>query len=334
MNEKLLLALRLQNQGRPPVWLMRQAGRYLPSYQALRKKHTLYDLFFTPELALQVTLLPIVEIGVDAAILFSDITVVAKCFGLSLDFKEGVGPVITPKIESPGQVDALPHFSLESLEPIAETIRLLRRELNVPLIGFCGGSFTVASYLVGLESMKRWLFNDPGSLHRLLRKVTEATKAYLELQIENGAQVIQIFDSWADVLTLPDLEAFCLPYHKELIDHVKRRKVSVISFMRSSCLHVKEIADMKPDAISFDWQRPLPAMRARVGGDIAVQGNFDPDLLFAPPNVIRAKVRELIQAMGTDPGFIVNLGHGVKPGVPWQAVRHFVDAVHDRSLLR
>lgn len=323
MNDPFLQALRLKNQGRPPIWIMRQAGRYLPSYQALRKLHSLYDLFFTPELALQATLLPVQEMGVDAAILFSDITVIVKALGLSLDFKEGVGPVIAPHIQDAA---ALPEPDLESLEPIAKTIRLLRKELTVPLIGFCGGPFTVASYF---SPVKRWLYSDPEGLRRLLEKLTEATKLYLDLQIESGAQAIQIFDSWADLLTLPDLALFCLPYHRALIEHVKQKEIPVISFMRSSCLHAKEIAQMSPDAISFDWQQPLPLMRQRVGNKIAIQGNLDPDLLFAPLPAIKAKTRELLESMEGDPGFIVNLGHGVKPDTPWPAVRCLVDTVKE-----
>ncbi len=316
---------------------MRQAGRYLPSYQALRKKHSLYDLFFTSELALQATLLPVDEIHVDAAILFSDITVIVKAFGLHLDFKEGIGPVIEPRIGCAAEIDSLPSPSMDSLEPIAETIRLLRKELKVPLIGFCGGPFTVASYMIERKSssdlplIKRWLYSDPQSLHRLLRRLTDATKDYLDLQIDNGAQAIQVFDSWAHVLTLPDLQTFCLPYHRELIEHVQRRCVPAISFMRSSCLHVQEIIACKPDAISFDWQRPMHDMRKIVGPEIAIQGNLDPDLLFAPPEVIEAKMQELLSSMDADPGFIVNLGHGVKPETPWQSVRHLVEVVKQIS---
>ncbi len=323
MSDLFLDALRSKNRGRPPIWIMRQAGRYLPSYQALRKKHSLYDLFFTPELALQATLLPVQEMGVDAAILFSDITVIVKALGLSLDFKEGVGPVIDGAVNEGT-------FDLESLQPIATTIRLLRKELTVPLIGFCGGPFTVASYC---SPIKKLLYLDPEGLHSLLRTLTEATKAYLDLQIENGAQAIQIFDSWADLLTLPDLSTFCLPYHKQLVDHVKQKGIPVISFMRLACLHAAEIARMAPDAISFDWQQPLALMRQKIGPSIAIQGNLDPDLLYAPLPVIEARAKELLLSMEGDPGFVVNLGHGVKPDVPWQAVRCLVDTVRQSQSL-
>ena len=324
MSDLFLDALRLKNRGRPPIWIMRQAGRYLPSYQALRKKHSLYDLFFTPELALQATLLPVQVMGVDAAILFSDITVIVKALGLSLDFKEGVGPVIEGTVN-------LEHPDLDSLRPIAETIRLLRRELTVPLIGFCGGPFTVASYC---SPIKRMLYSDPEGLHRFLGVLTEATKGYLDLQIASGAQAIQIFDSWADLLSLPDLRQFCLPYHKQLIDHVQQKGIPVISFMRSASLHAREIAAMTPDAISFDWQQPLSLLRQTIGPSMAIQGNLDPDLLYAPLPVIKARVKELLVSMEGDPGFIVNLGHGVKPDTPWQAVRCLVDFVRQfQSLL-
>jgi len=329
-NETLLHALRCDNRGRPPVWIMRQAGRYLPSYQSLRKRHSLEELFFIPELATQVTLLPIHEIGFDAAILFSDITVIAQVFGLQLSFGDG-GPRIEPQIESAAQVEALPEPDLTALESVAETIRLLRRELQVPLIGFCGGPFTVASYLSDLPRIKRWLYGDPNSFHQLLRKLTDASSAYLDLQIQNGAQAIQIFDSWADVLTFPDWQAFCLPYHQELIEHVRKRGIPVISFMRSSSFRAREIAAMQPDAISFDWQQPLPLLRQIVGSKIALQGNLDPDLLFAPLPAIETRVNELLLGLQSDPGFIVNLGHGVKPDTPWQAVRCLVETVK-RSL--
>lgn len=330
MNRLFLDALERKNQHRPPVWIMRQAGRYLPSYQALRKKHSLYELFFTPELAAEVTLLPVQELGVDAAILFSDITVIARACGLSLEFQEGVGPVIAPRIEA---VSQLGPSSMDALEPIRKAVHIAKKQLAVPLIGFCGGPFTVASYLIeknhrqDLPLTKRWMMGRAAEFHHLLERLTEVTIAYLDLQIDAGVEAIQIFDSWAHVLSLPDLEAVCLPYHERLIRHVQSRRIPALSFMRSSTLHVKEIAAMKPDAISFDWQRPLASMRNSLGQDIAIQGNLDPDILFAPPAVIEKRVQELLVSLHADPAFIVNLGHGVKPDTPWQAVRQLIDIV-------
>jgi uroporphyrinogen decarboxylase len=312
---------------------MRQAGRYLPSYQALRKRHALSKMFFTPELAAKVTLLPIDEIGVDAAILFSDITTIVKALGFFLDFQDGVGPVIWPLIEEPTQIDRIEECSVLELECVREAIQKVRKSWKGPLIGFCGGPFTVASYLIerthkaDLALTKKWLYRDAGSFHRLLHKLTEATLVYLDLQIDAGVDVIQIFDSWAHVLSLPDLKLFCLPYHERLIRHVQSRGIPVISFLRSSTMHPHEIAQMKPDAISFDWQRPLSSMRKAIGSGIAIQGNLDPDLLFAPHATIEKETRALLTSMGPDPAFIVNLGHGIKPDTPWQAVRHLVEVV-------
>lgn len=332
-NHKFLRALRCENDESPPIWLMRQAGRYLPSYQALRQKYSLYDLFFTPELACEVTLLPLQTFPLDAAILFSDITVVAKMFDLSLDFIEGVGPVISPRIEKISQIEALPGPSVAPLASIGATIDLLKKELTCPLIGFCGGPFTVASYMIEkragpeLPLIKQWLYQQPEALHKLLRKLTDATKLYLEMQLDRGVDAVQIFDSWAHVLTLDGLKEFCLPYHKELIQTVQQKGVPVISFMRSSSLHVREIAEMQPDAISFDWQRPLFEMRKILHPrKIAVQGNLDPDLLFASKETIDKNVQELLSSMEGDRGFIVNLGHGVKPGTLCPSVRCLIDS--------
>lgn len=292
-----LEALKCRNRGRPPIWLMRQAGRYLPEYRALRKKYTLRELFFTPELAAQITLMPIDLIGVDAAILFSDITVVALPLGFSLDFSEG--PVIQ---------GGLQRQSIELLEPIAETIRLVKAQLKVPLIGFCGGPFTVASYING----------DPA----LLDPITEVTIEYIHMQERAGVDAIQIFDSWADRLTVEEFQKFCVPYLKRIVEATH---VPVILFMRGASVRVDELVRLKPDAISFDWAEPLSALRKKV--PMAIQGNLNPDLLYEPLSVIRQKTKELLESMQGDPGFIVNLGHGVKPDVPVDAVRCLVDTV-------
>lgn len=292
----LLDALEGKNRGRPPVWLMRQAGRYLPAYQKLRQHHSLRELFFTPELAAQVTLLPM-ELGVDAAILFSDITVVALPLGFSLDFSEG--PVI--RGERRGKEMGL-------LAPIFETIRLVKAQSKVPLIGFCGGPYTVASYMGG----------DPA----LLEPLTEVTIEYLQEQERAGVDAIQIFESWADRLSEEEFQRYCVPHLKRLIRAVK---VPVILFMRGACRRVEELVQLGPAAISFDAEKPLWELRKQV--PMAVQGNLDPDLLFEPLPVIREKTEELLRQMRGDPGFIVNLGHGVKPGVSVDAVRCLIDTV-------
>jgi uroporphyrinogen decarboxylase len=297
----LLEALKSQNKSRPPVWLMRQAGRYMPSYRKLRAKYSLRELFFTPELAAEVTLLPIKEIGVDAAILFSDITVVALPLGFSLDFAEG--PVIKGSFQKQG---------IDTLQPIADAIRLIKSELKVPLIGFCGGPYTVASYIN----------QDPA----LLNPITDVTIEYIQMQEKAGVDAIQIFDSWADELSEDEFQRFCVPYLTRLI---QATNVPVILFMRGASRRVKDLVKMSPDAISFDWEKPLSELRKQV--PMAIQGNLNPDLLYQPLSVIKQKTEELLHSMQGDPGFIVNLGHGIKPDMTVDAVRCLVDTVKNSS---
>ncbi len=294
-----LEALKGQNRSRPPVWLMRQAGRYLPSYRTLRQKHSLRELFFTPELAAQITLMPIEQLGVDAAILFSDITVVALPLGFSLNFAEG--PVIQGTLQKQ---------SIDLLEPIAKAIRLLKPQLKVPLIGFCGGPFTVASYING----------DPA----LLEPITQITIEYIQMQERAGVDAIQIFDSWADRLTAEEFQRYSASYLKRLVEATR---LPVILFMRGASLRVDTLVQLNPAAISFDWMQPLSLLRKQV--PMALQGNLHPDLLYESLPVIRQKTKELLDAMRGDPGFIVNLGHGVKPDVSVDAVRCLVDTVKE-----
>jgi uroporphyrinogen decarboxylase len=291
----LLEALKGENRSRPPIWLMRQAGRYMPSYQKLRARYSLRDLFFTPELAAEITLMPVEQLGVDAAILFSDITVVALSLGYTLDFSEG--PVIQGRLQPVG---------LEPLEPIRKTIELLKPELKVPLIGFCGGPFTVASYID----------SDPA----LLEPITQITLDYLKMQEKAGVDAIQIFDSWADQLTPEQFRAYT-PYLERLVDAVQ---VPVIFFMRKAHLYLQELKSLKLSAISFGPEIPLATLRKTLS--LPLQGNLDPDLLFQPLPLIRQKTEELIRSMKNDPGFILNLGHGVKPKTPFEAVRHLIDS--------
>lgn len=304
----LLQALKGENRGRAPVWLMRQAGRYLPEYRELRKKYSLKELFFTPELAAQVTLMPIERFGVDAAILFSDITVVAEALGLRLDFSEG--PVVEPKATA----DNL-RFDLAKLEPIIETVRILKKELEEPLIGFCGGPFTVASYLIGdLGEAKQRL--DDADFQRLLGKVEDVSIAYLQMQVKAGVDAIQVFDSWANVLSPEQFRRFSLPFLHRVCREVE---APAIFFMRGAGEYVEEI----PCAVSLDWE--TDPSEARLKTDKPLQGNLNPDFLFEPLAAIEKKTKELLSSMKDDPSFILNLGHGVKPNTPVDAVRCFVE---------
>lgn len=318
---KFLDALAGKNQGRPPVWLMRQAGRYLPEYRALRAKWSLKDLFFTPELAAQVTMLPIDLLGVDAAILFSDITITALALGLKLDFREGpvVTPIITPDMKLP-QIDVR-----EVLAPIGQTIQILRQSLKVPLIGFCGAPFTVATYLV--EDYKQW---PEEKFLKLLDQVATATEASIRFQIESGAQAIQIFDSWANTLSREQFLKFCLPYIERL---VKASSVPTIVFMRQAATYLDEWVKIGPTALSLDEYMPMHLVRKKVGPRMVLQGNIDPDTLYQPTAVIQEKVRTLIRSMQGDPGFILNLGHGMKPDMSVEAARVFLDEANNQTLM-
>ncbi len=288
-----LEALKNKNHLRPPVWIMRQAGRYLPSYRRLREKYSLKELFFIPELAAQITLMPVEQLGVDAAILFSDITVVALPLGYDLDFSEG--PMINGKSAE------------QSLDPIFEAIKLIKQELKVPLIGFCGGPHTVASY-IGSD----------------LQQITKVTIEYVKQQQEAGVDAIQIFDSWADQIPKEAFQNYCDTYLKPIVNAVQ---VPVILFMRKASQRIEELVSLKPSAISFDWERPLCEIRKQV--PMAVQGNLDPAILYEPFNVIKKKTRELIESMQKDPGFIANLGHGIRPDMSVDAVRCFIETVQN-----
>lgn len=275
---------------------MRQAGRYMPSYRLLREKHSLKELFFTPELAAKITLMPIEQLGVDAAILFSDITVVALPLGMSLDFNEG--PVIQGKVKRANN----------TLKPIEETIRLIKPRLNMPLIGFCGAPYTVSRYM--------------GKDLSLLEPITEVTIEYIRMQEEAGIDALQIFDSWADELTREEWNRWCFPYLARLVNAAR---VPVILFMRKASRYIEELVSLQPAAISFGPEEPLHILRKQV--PMAIQGNLDPDLLYEPLPVIRQKTEELLVSMKNDPGFIVNLGHGVKKDTPFDAVKCLVDTV-------
>jgi len=314
-------ALKSANSGRPPVWLFRQAGRYMPSYQRIRKKHPLKTLFLTPELASEITLMPVDQLGVDAAIIFSDITILALALGLKLDFSEG------PRVEPLVTAELIPFLSsdLEKLEPVIDAIRLTVPRLKVPLIGFCGAPFTVATYLVegGTQGAKQWAYRSPETFVKLLDRILEVSIAYMARQREAGVAVLQIFDSWTNVLSKEHFRRFCLPYYRKMI---AAAQAPTILFMRGAGLHLDDLSEL-PCSLSLDWQTPLPQVRKMTKQPL--QGNLDPDLLYAPHDVIRQKALELKLSMQGDFGFIAGLGHGVKPDVSVEAVRTLVEALKE-----
>lgn len=336
MNDRYLKALHGKNEGRPPVWLMRQAGRYMPSYQHLKKRYSLETLFHNSDLAAEITLLPIQELDVDAAILFSDILVVWEALGFSIAYPDTGGPLVQ---EAPSTKEALQKISVhnveETLDYVAQTIKKLRESLTVPLIGFCGGPFTVLSYLLDrplkedMKNTKRWLFEEPFLFHQLLSQVTEATRRYLLLQIDSGVHAVQIFDSWAGALSHKDFKMFCLPYLKTLVDTVKEKGIPVTVFCRGSSLLYPEIASIHPTAISFDWQGDLATIDKTLPSTIAIQGNLDPALTRASPEIMERKTKELLSQMKHSSRFIVNLGHGLFPDSRLDTVKRLVETVRN-----
>lgn len=334
MRSLFLEALACRNTGRPPIWLMRQAGRYMPEYRALRAKHSFMEMCKTPELAMEVTQLPIRAFGFDAAILFSDILVVAEALGVGVQFVESRGPVIERPVRTAQDIASLPQVTAkETLSYVAQAIRLLKPALHVPLIGFCGAPFTVASYMVEggssrtLLQTKKWLLTDPRNFHLLMQRITDLTLEYLQLQIAAGVDAIQIFDSWANFLAFPQFEEFSQAYICQLLAGIKSSGIPAIVFSKGSAAFAHALAQLSPSAISMDWNCHLASLRRSIPHPIALQGNLDPDILYAPSAMIKKEASRLLKSMHGDKGYIFNLGHGILPDVPVDAVKVLVETV-------
>lgn len=297
MENLFLRALRCENTSRPPVWFMRQAGRFLPEYRKMRQLHSLSDLFHTPELAAQVTRLPVDILNVDAAILFSDILVITEVFGYEVIFPPQGGVEMRP----PKSKVCL--NTRDTLRYVYETIRLLKPILKVPLIGFCGGPYTVAKYMGQIN-------------HPMLEQITEATIEYLFMQIKAGVDALQIFDSWAGLLEHESFTHLALPYLQKIVEAVRPTGIPVILFSRGSCKFKKELISLNPQAISFDWEEEISSLRKQTPSHIAIQGNLNPDIFKGSPVQLESKVLEILESMEGEKGFIFNLGHGVLPETP------------------
>jgi uroporphyrinogen decarboxylase len=334
MNELFLNALNCKNlSSRPPVWLMRQAGRYMPEYRDLRKKYSFLELCHNPELIAKVTMLPLDAFQMDAAILFSDILVIPEAFNLGLSFEDKKGPIIHRPLSTTQDIDNLVQPDVNvSLKYVADGIKALLPRLKVPLIGFSGAPFTLASYMIeggsskDLKKTKQMLINNPASFHKLLEKITESVIAYLNMQIEAGVQALQIFDSWAGVLCHEHFREFSLDYLKKILQGIKKT-VPVILFCRGSSFFAPQLAELKPAGISIDWQADLQVLRNTIPQGIALQGNLDPDILYGSESVIVKSVKNLLEKMKGDKGFIFNLGHGMQPDMSPHAVRVLVETI-------
>ena len=346
INDRLLRALRREPVDVTPVWLMRQAGRYLPEYRATRSRAgDFMSLCQSPQLALEVTMQPLERFALDAAILFSDILTVPDAMGLGLYFEEGEGPRFRQPVTTPAAIEALPIPDAErDLGYVMDAVRLIRRELagRVPLIGFSGSPWTLATYMVEGQSsrdfrtIKRMLLDQPEALELLLDKLTLAVTDYLNGQIAAGVQAVQIFDTWGGTLTTGWYERFSLRPMARIVAGLNPApdgsRAPVILFTKQGGLWLERIAATGCDALGLDWTVDIGEARARVGDRVALQGNLDPVVLYASPAAIRHEVGDILARYGAGNGHVFNLGHGIHPQIEPDHVAALVDAVHELSL--
>lgn len=347
MNERhtehiFLRACRREPTERTPIWLMRQAGRYLPEYRSLRAKTDFLTLCKTPELASKVSLQPVERLGVDACIIFSDILVLPEAMGMSLFIDENHGgPFLDSPIRSEADVQRLiiPDPT-EKLRYVLDTLQLTKRLLDqrVPLIGFSGSPWTLACYMIEgkhtkhFRHAKEFLYTKPNLLHSLLKKLTEAVLLYLRAQVEAGAEAVQVFDTWGGLLPEDEFREFSLAPIEEIVEGLSSLNVPVIVFCKDCTHSLEAIARTGCTVVSLDWTTNIGTARNRIGNSVALQGNLDPSVLYAPPDVIRHHVKKILAAYGTGNGHIFNLGHGILPDVPVEHVKALVEIVHEESL--
>ena len=335
-NELLLQALKGEIIERPPVWMMRQAGRYLPDFMKLKEKYDFFTRCQTPELATEITLMPIDQVGVDAAIIFSDILVVLQAMNIEVEMRDGIGPYIPHPINSKAALDQviLPDVE-EHLGYVFDAVRMTKSALNdrVPLIGFAGGPWTLLCYAVqgqgskNFDRAKAFCFQEPEMAKELLQRITTTTIAYLREKVKAGADVIQLFDSWGGLLSPVDYQEFSWPYLEQIVNALGD-SVPVIVFGKGCWFALHEMSKSGASALGIDWTCSARNARYLSGGQITLQGNFDPSRLLSPIPEIKTQVKQMINAFGKD-RYIVNLGHGILPNIPVDHAKAFVDAVKE-----
>ncbi len=342
-NDRLIRALLRQPTDTTPLWIMRQAGRYLPEYRETRAQAgSFLDLCKNKELACEVTLQPLRRFELDAAILFSDILTIPDAMGLGLYFAEGEGPRFERPLRSAAQIDALGvPDPADDLRYVTDAVSLIRRELDgqVPLIGFSGSPWTLSTYMLEGGSSKEYrfvkgmLFREPATLHRLLDKLAQAVTHYLNAQIEAGAQAVMVFDTWGGVLAPTAYREFSLEYMRRIVDGLHReyegQTIPVTLFTKGGGMWLEDIADSGCNAVGLDWTVDIDAARARIGDRVALQGNLDPCVLYADPATVRERARDIIERFGNHPGHVFNLGHGIHQSIDPENVKVLVDAVHE-----
>lgn len=335
-NDLLLRALRGDEVSRPPVWMMRQAGRYLPEYMTLRSKYDFFTRVQTPELAAEITLQPIKRFSPDAAIIFSDILVIPQAMGLEVLMEEGRGPILPKVIRTEADIEGLSTKEIpHKLQYVIDAIRLTKEWLNngIPLIGFAGAPFTILCYMVEgkgsktFDKAKKFCFTQPVLAINLLKKITHSTIDYLKAQVNAGADVVQIFDSWSGVLSPADFESFSLPYLKEIATELSPL-APVILYPKGSYYALPSLVSSGASAIGIDWCTSPSEARKLTGGNITLQGNFDPTKLYLPPSEIKKEVEKMIAAFGVR-NYIANLGHGILPDIPVAHAEAFINTVKE-----
>lgn len=344
-NDRFLRALRREATDTTPIWVMRQAGRYLPEYRATRgKAGSFMGLAMNPEFACEVTLQPLERFELDAAILFSDILTIPDAMGLGLSFAQGEGPRFAHPVRDAAAIDRLRVPDMDGeLRYVMDAVRLIRKELDgrVPLIGFSGSPWTLACYMVEGEGsrdfarVKALAWNDPGLAHRLLDTIARAVAAYLIAQAHAGAQALMVFDTWGGLLGPASFREFSLRYMAQVVEALKAdaasRDLPVILFSKGANGHLEAIADTGCDGVGLDWTIDIGEARRRIGERVALQGNLDPSVLRASPDVVRREARAVLDAFGSQPGHVFNLGHGITPEVDPENVKVVVDTVHEHG---
>ncbi len=341
-NDLLLRAARKQPVERTPVWFMRQAGRYLPEYRAIRATTDFLTLCKTPDLAAEVTVQPVELVGVDAAIIFSDILVIPEAMGMELIVEEGKGG---PRFPSPIRSTEDIH-KLHSIDPntelrfVMDALRVTKERLRdeVPLIGFSGSPWTLATYMVegkgskNFRHVKELIFSHPQQAHLLLKRLAQSVADYLSAQVDAGADIVQIFDTWGGILGQEEFEEFSLHYIQQIVEQVKKKNVPVIVFCKDCGHSLKKIAATGADVVGLDWTTDIEKARNTIGNKVALQGNLDPTMLFATPERIEQGVKSILSKYGNGSGHIFNLGHGILPETPVENVKAFINAVKTFSV--
>lgn len=339
-NDLFIRACKHEHVERTPIWMMRQAGRYLPEYRAVREKADFLTMCKTPELAAEVTIQPVDLIGVDAAIIFSDILVIPEAMGMKLEMHEGTGPVFPNPIRSEYDADKLKQIDpTKDLKYVLDAVSLTKKELQdrVPLIGFSGAPWTLLSYMVegrgskNFSEVKKLIYNQPKLAHKILDKIADAVSEYLSAKIEAGANAVQIFDTWGGILTPGDFNEFSLNYIQKIISNIKRNDEPVIVFAKGVHYNIDKIVEAGAGVIGLDWTMNLGEVRKQVGDKVALQGNLDPTVLYANEDKIKEEASKILQSYGSGSGHIFNLGHGILPDVPPANAKLLVNFVKEES---